>query len=433
MDKLFDWLASLPKWLLIVICAPVFCLLGFLIIRSSFGGGKAQAKEPEEANIMLEVPEGNGERLAQSKVEGYRYEDDNTRNASSYWDQLGVTETESESGLIVSGGGSSSAASGTKASGYNGEFLDPAEYSELERYWITSGATTKEAIDAEHARKKATAEIPARTSNPSGSNALTQEQKDSIYFARIEKAYGMAAKYSQPKDEPVAAAEAKKSEEDPEENLRHIDVQSTSAPVEASFIPVDSFDGDGIITSLGEPFSDGIVHYREGVVKAKPIKATFLKNETLLAGQRVILRLMQDLTLSSGVVIPANTHITGVCELGHRLNIVVNSIHYGGKIYYTDLRVYDNDGTEGIYCPVIATSKKKRVAGETASQAASAVAAGAATVFTRNPYVGRVASSAISSSTSALRTVNSDGSSSVTVASGYEFYILEEVGDEKTK
>lgn len=424
MDKFIDWISNLPRWVLILISIPVFFLIGFFMLRGFFGD-KAHAMEAETANVIIELPEGSQEELKDSKMDSYRDEEMTTRNAGSYWDRLGGT-SDSESGLLVSGGGAHGQAAGVQPT----EYLDPNEYSELERYFITSGVKTKHEIDMEHAARRAeeaAASSPSRGGS-SGYRYPTREEQDSISMARMEMAFKMAAKYSQPQ---VEAAAAEPQEE--EENLRHIDVQGSSAPVEASFIPVDSFEGDGIISSLGDSGADGVVHYRDGVVKAKPIKATFLKNETIAGGQRVILRLMQDLPLSSGVVIPANTHVTGICEIGKRLNIKVTTIHYGGKLFYTDLRIYDNDGTEGIYCPTVAKSGKRKVAGETASQTASAIAAGATTVFTGNPIMGRMASSAISSSTSALRTINSDGSSSVAVASGYEFYILEEIGDGDSK
>ena len=109
---------------------------------------------------------------------------------------------------------------------------------------------------------------------------MTQEQKDSAYFARIEKAYQLAAKYSaQDSDEP------EKAPEEPKEEERKIDLGSSAT----ANLPTDAFDGDGIVTSLVGPEESDVVHYA-GTVHSKPVKATFLKNETISNGQRVIIR-----------------------------------------------------------------------------------------------------------------------------------------------
>ena len=138
---------------------------------------------------------------------------------------------------------------------------------------------------------------------------------------------------------------------------------------------------------------------------------------------------MQDLTLSDGTVIPANTHITGTCSFSRRLKIKVSMLHYGNRMFATDLSVYDNDGTEGIYCPLAEeTTKKNKKAKDIASGAVGAAGSVAGTLLTGNPFIGRVATSGISTITSSI---NNDGSISVNVSSGYEFYIYENVKEEK--
>ena len=121
-------------------------------------------------------------------------------------------------------------------------------------------------------------------------------------------------------------------------------------------------------------------------------------------------------------LIPANTHVKGICNIGDRLKISVTTINYGGKIYYTNLDIYDNDGTEGIYCPVIVNSRRdksgKRI-GKTALQEAASIASSA---LSSNPYLGRIAGQGIREIT---QSIDMNGNISVSVTSGYEFFVFE--------
>ena len=101
-----------------------------------------------------------------------------------------------------------------------------------------------------------------------------------------------------------------------------------------------------------------------------------------------------------------------------RTQLEVDSIH----------SVYDNDGTEGIYCPAAESSnKKKNAATRAASDVVSGVGSVAGTILTGNPFVGRMASSGFSAATSAI---NDAGMIEVTVSSGYEFYVFENKKEE---
>ena len=214
-------------------------------------------------------------------------------------------------------------------------------------------------------------------------------------------------------------------EPEPEEKLRHIEVNTPGGVVEATYLDDDSFDGGGIISSLDDDYSGGgIIHYGNGKVKVVPVKATLLKDSKINNGERLTIRIMDDLLLSNGTLIPANTHLMGIASVGSRLGISVTSIHYNGKIYHSDLVAYDNDGTEGIYCPVVSKSNKEKTSERAAQSAASSATSVFASLITRNPYVGRMASSAVQQASSAF---NADGTKTVTMASGYEFYLMENI------
>ena len=81
------------------------------------------------------------------------------------------------------------------------------------------------------------------------------------------------------------------------------------------------------------------------------IKACIHEEQTLTDGQRVKLRLLESLRAGS-VVLPPGHVISGVAKLQKdRLDILINSVEYGGNIIPVAMTVYDTDGSVGIYCP----------------------------------------------------------------------------------
>lgn len=410
-----DFMATIgkaPKWLLITGAAVILAGAGYGVYYLAFGMNKPKEEVPDK--ILLDMPDAEVSDYGGTMLDEYNKQKYNARRGSSvsdYWDRLDDDLDKPDDGPELS----------------VGDDLDPTIYSDYERTQIRNGIKTKEQIDREHAEaaaRRASLEQTYATTGGSGYTAtrtrqLTQAQQDSVFYARLDRAYSLAAKYS------AAPGEAPQPDPPAEEPDRTIDLDGEDG-VEASFLPMDSFADDGIISSLDQPASNDVVRYGSGV-KVKPVKATFLKNEKLVSGNRVIMRLMQDLTLSDGTVIPANTHITGTVSIGRRMKINVSVLHYGGRMFPVDISVYDNDGTEGIYCPLVeesssAKKKAKQVAGEVVQSAGSI----AGTIFTGNPFIGSMATSGLRSATSSI---GSDGSVSVNVSSGYEFFVYENVKD----
>lgn len=413
MDRLLDWLTGLPKVVLVMFALVIFGLLGFAVYFFAFKD-KVQAQEPEQQKVLLEMPSASIEDDQATRVDTYKR--DNFRaatSASDFWNQL-----EGNSGGLVVSAGEDQAPTGAQQSDTRivsaGEvYLDPSIYSDIEIYQIRQGLRSKAEIDAEHT-EAARKEAEERAAEAVSSNANKPVNSDSLYFARMEKAYELAMKYS-------SSPESTESDSEPEEE----DPDKIEIP-EPSYIPENALSNDGLISSL-EQESVGTI-YHDGEVKIRPVKATFLKTEKVIGGQRVIMRLKEELHLKDGIIIPANTHITGICNVGERLNIEISTINYGGRIYRTDMSVYDSDGTEGIYCPVIEQKKGKKAAGRIAGQAATGVASTAATLFTGNPFVGRAASNSIQELS---RITLSNGSVAVNIVSEYEFYIFENIKKKK--
>ena len=153
---------------------------------------------------------------------------------------------------------------------------------------------------------------------------------------------------------------------------------------------------DGIISSLDDDFEDAAVQY-EGA--KRPFKC-------------VTLRLLEDYN-QDGVRIPANTHLAAICKIGDRLELQVRSLEMNGRIIPLALDAYDTDGLQGIYCPETSSQKNSRTATNDAISTAGTTFGG---------LVGDIASTVIR--TGATIAKSASGEVSVSVVSGYEFYLV---------
>ena len=142
-----------------------------------------------------------------------------------------------------------------------------------------------------------------------------------------------------------------------------------------------------------------------------PFKCMFVRSGKLKSGERVSIRLLEDMVID-GQLVPKNTHLMAVCSIGSRLDLNVASIDLGGKIINLDYDAYDNDGTKGIYCPGISD--------RTASQAASTAVSGARSRLTSR--IGRAAQDVVNTGLSLITL--SGGETAVQVPAGYQFYLV---------
>lgn len=196
-------------------------------------------------------------------------------------------------------------------------------------------------------------------------------------------------------DEAAAAAEETPAEEPKQEPLS-IDLSAVGS-------------SDGIISSLDDDFDDAAVQY-EGA--KRPFRCMFVRDQKITSGQRVTLRLLEDY-VEGGVRIPANTHLAAICKIGDRLELQVRSLEMNGRIIPLALDAYDTDGLQGIYCPETSAVKNSR-------QATNDAISTAGTTF--GGLVGDIASTVIR--TGATIAKSASGELSVSVVSGYEFYLV---------
>lgn len=175
---------------------------------------------------------------------------------------------------------------------------------------------------------------------------------------------------------------------------------------------ISSLDDD-VCRNLGNGFStlDGTDMWVSGEA-GKPYRCMFTRDEKVRTGQRISLRLLEDLVIG-GVHIPQNTHLQGVCSISDRMEVSINSLDMGGRILSFHFEAYDTDGGKGIYCSDLSKTKK-----EITDQGISTVMTGL------NSRLGMAARDAATVGASIIRTKS--GEVSVSVPAGYTFYIVEE-------
>ncbi len=175
---------------------------------------------------------------------------------------------------------------------------------------------------------------------------------------------------------------------------------------------VSSLDED-VADDLGNGFStlDGSGEWLSDD-RSKPYRCMFTRSEKVRTGQRITLRLLEDLVIGN-THIPKNTHLQGVCSISDRMEISVTSLDLGGRILSLNFQAYDTDGQKGIYC-----SDLSQVAQEIKGQGISMVSSGL------NSRLGRTARDVAAVGASLVR--SKSGEATVTIPSGYTFYIIEQ-------
>lgn len=175
---------------------------------------------------------------------------------------------------------------------------------------------------------------------------------------------------------------------------------------------ISSLDED-VIQDVGNGFStlDGDDMWIQGET-GKPYRCMFTRDEKVSSGQRISLRLLEDLVIN-GVHVPQNTHLQGVCKISDRMEVSITSLDMGGRILSFHFEAYDTDGGKGIYCSDLSQTKK-----EITNQGISTALNGL------NSRLGSAARDAATLGASIVR--SKSGEISVNVPAGYTFYIVEE-------
>ena len=351
-------------WLFGAFCVLVIGLMVYVFL-TQFGGG---SKAPTEESVTATIPDGEAQKMSDSKSEAFR----GRVSTEDYFAELGMLTDEEEISLVSSEG---------KPTTQTGSAPVMTQEQSDEAAVARTFGTPPPAPSA--------STTTSRRSSGGGSSAsrpMTEQERLDYDRRRAEMV----------RDVLTGGAADEAPTEAPKAEPLSIDLSAVGS-------------SDGIISSLDDEFEDAAVQY-EGA--KRPFKCMFVRDQKLTSGQRVTLRLLEDYNLD-GVHIPANTHLAAICKIGDRLELQVRSLEMNGRIIPLALDAYDTDGLQGIYCPETSTSKNSRTATNDAISTAGTTFGG---------LVGDIASTVIR--TGATIAKSATGETSVSVVSGYEFYLV---------
>ena len=352
-----------------------------MAICSAFGGRGSSVAEEQ---VSVNVPEGVAVPVSDSKTEAYR----NTHiSTDQYFAQLSAEEDIS----LVSSDGDDR----------NEEPLSAGE---------DEGAAAKRVFgDSEVASVSRTVErspVKPGMIGSSGYGQMTPEQKLEYDRRRAEMVRdvmtGSEIAGQAGNDDYQAGCDDHRDGDDGRDDER-----SQSAMLSRNDIASGNV---GIITSLDDDFDDPSVRYSSSA--KVPFRCMFVRDQKVVDGQRVTVRLLDDYSVD-GVFVPANTHLAAMCKVLDRLELSVRSVEINGRILPLQLVAYDTDGMAGIYCPETSASRNSRRASSDAISAANSTFGG---------LVGDLANTVLR--TGATIAKSASGELSVKVVSGYEFYLV---------
>lgn len=170
--------------------------------------------------------------------------------------------------------------------------------------------------------------------------------------ALLEKSYELAAKYMPGNSVTTESEEDKDDKTEQSDKPKAVPIGLVSRPV---------------VSSLPQPMNDSVMinrlmrYDRYGFHTAvggnqklhdrNTVKACVYGDQTVVSGQSVRLRLLEDMRVGN-MVLPCNTIITGKGNIkGERLDISIVQVEYEGVIIPVELNVHDNDGQSGIFIP----------------------------------------------------------------------------------
>lgn len=144
-------------------------------------------------------------------------------------------------------------------------------------------------------------------------------------------------------------------------------------------------------------------------------KVKFTKDQKVTSGERITIRLLEDLPLEGNIIIPKNTHLSAVITIGRRLQISVTTIEIGGMAHNIGYKAVDVDGTEGLYCPSSKGEQTVKQAGQQLSNIGrSALSTGITGLSNTMTQIVNSGAQLIASAS---------GEQTVLLTSGYEFFI----------
>ena len=353
------------KTMLILMVVAGLALLGLVAISFIPQNKKGQADE----GVIQTISDGIAQEMADSKSDAYR----GLTSIDDYFEHLGARMEADEDISLVSSSGSTAPSAPAGA--------------------VSSGGSEESSVDRVFGAPPASTSTPASTSSAHRSSGGGGSSRPMTSNERLDYERRRAEMV---RDVLTGGAAEETPAEEPKQEPLSIDLSAVGS-------------SDGIISSLDDDFDDAAVQY-EGA--KRPFRCMFVRDQKITSGQRVTLRLLEDY-VDGSVRIPANTHLAAICKLGDRLELQVRSLEMNGRIIPLALDAYDTDGLQGIYCPETSSQKNSRTATNDAISTAGTTFGG---------LVGDIASTVIR--TGATIAKSASGELSVSVVSGYEFYLV---------
>lgn len=379
-----------------------------------FGLGKSPSgqRSGQSVSVQQSVPSGESQKIMESKSEAYQTGSVQRKRSAldGYFQTLApegedislVSDDESSAGS--SGNSGSSGAQGSGASSGQASGSDA-----VTRYLggpssdDTSGSVN--AAGGSGSRRAGSSGGSAgggsRTGSSSGArsiSAMTPEEKLEYDRRRAEMVRDVLTEQN------GAGSAANASTAGPNVDGRSAAGHTAEAePLDFSFSS-----SDGVISSLDDEQNDMEVRYADDV--KRPFRCMFIRDEKIKNGQRVAVRLLEEYK-QDGIRIPANTHLQAICKIDDRLRLTIRSLEMNGKIIPLQLEAYDSDGLAGIYCPE-ASKSVKTATNDLITTAGSSLGG----------LVGNLANTVIRTGATIARTAS--GENTVTINSGYEFYLV---------
>lgn len=348
-----------------IVAFVIFTVLGLI---NDFSKDK-EKEESKEQNVYADVPDGDAVEMTASKSDAYLV--GSSSKIEEYWDACEAAAAEEDEPMTSSGGESS---------------YEPAKTSAEDLFGSSGGSA------------QSSRESSGGSSNPYRESAAEREAR---HQRRREEAIDLAATMQQGQGtQPEVISETVE-----EETAQRVEIQSGAEVRKAE-----------VISSLDDGWSGGGVSSLDGSDEDvfedpfHPFKCMFVRQEKIKSGARVPIRLLEDLVVE-GTLIPKNTHLSASCSLGNRLELDIASIEMGGRIYTIGFEAYDTDGSKGIYCPEAGES------GRTARSRATSLAGS-----TLSSRIGRIAGDIVN--TGVALAENAGGERTVTIPSGYTFFIV---------
>ena len=344
-----------------------------------------EEQEVRKVNIVVDAPQASVAELPANKRKAYETESRQS-DIDRYWDQLGEESVQEDP--LAELNGEKSNVPGGRRNGPEVVSVDDIFGSSADRAPRENPSERAERRNQENAKMVADMQ------------AQQMQMLNDIIVAQQQAQAGKPAEVTE--DELLETPAPKERE--------RIDVESVRVVKSGGISSMDDEFGNVATSGISTLDSNGVDLETD---EAYPFKCMFVRQEKLKSGQRVSIRLLEDIVVE-GQLVKKNTHLNAVCTIGDRIDIKVSNIELPGRIVNLDFDGYDNDGVRGIYAPDLGNDNTLEDALKQAG--VSAVRRRA------NTLVGQTVQDILSAGSMVITGTGRDRS--VMVPSGYQFYLV---------